>query len=196
MVNSMTTRISRPTKFRYQLQVRTVDGAGWENRPSGLSEFRNDPWYLNEDAWRLIRRGHATYETVRIWDNEEKKALELPTSCPVDPAAILRRNKRTAELKVQRGMEIAREREEVEIRSSLRAVVEEKAREEFQHVTVSTVDQFNQLNDMHKDFIIGDLAEAYRSTDIDGWGDEGAGYDLNKFVQNLINLGWRFDPRS
>lgn len=33
---------------------------------------------------------------------------------------------------------------------------------------------------------------AFRDTDIEGYGDEGAGYDAKEFVRNLIEAGWVF----
>jgi len=184
------------TKLRYQIQVRTADGEGWENRPSGTSLLANDLWSLHQRVWGMIRNGRATYETVRIWDNEEKQVSEVPTSCPVDPARRLEINKRTAERKAQEEIRYAQERAEAEVRYQAHLVAEETARQVLRATKVETVDQFNQLDRLQRDLLVGDVASAYRDTDIDGYGDEGAGYDVDKFTEKLLAMGWTYNPQG
>ena len=39
------------------------------------------------------------------------------------------------------------------------------------------------------------IAEAKRAADIDGYGDEGDGYDLDAFALELEARGWRYQPK-
>jgi hypothetical protein len=188
--------LMRENKLRYQIQVRTADGEGWENRPSGMSLLANDLWSLHQRVWGMIRNGRATYETVRIWDNEEKQVSEVPTSCPVDPVRRLEINKRTAERKAQEEIRYAQERAEAEVRLEAYRVKQEAARQTLRTTTIQTVDQFNQLNRLQRDLLVDDVASAYADTNIDGYGDEGAGYDVEKFTQKLLAMGWTYNPQG
>jgi hypothetical protein len=38
------------------------------------------------------------------------------------------------------------------------------------------------------------LTEVKRAADIDGHGDEGAGYDMAEFARQMIARGWSFEP--
>jgi hypothetical protein len=38
------------------------------------------------------------------------------------------------------------------------------------------------------------IFDAHMESDIDGWGDEGEGYDYGKFANELEKRGWVFSP--
>lgn len=71
---------------------------------------------------------------------------------------------------------------------------ETKNRANLQNKTLATINDFETLNHEEQTIIAGDIEKAYYDTALDGYGDEGAGYDSTQFTKNLIKLGWVYNP--
>lgn len=58
---------------------------------------------------------------------------------------------------------------------------------------IKTTDEYAELSKREKEALVGSTVYAYTDTNIDGYGDEGEGYDGEVFVQNLLAMGWTFN---
>ena len=181
----MTTR--KPNRF--QLQTENIS-AKWENLRGYSSTF---PGRLEHKMSRLIANGMLE-KNVRIWDNQ-LNTIHVPEPIYIEPEEKrLAREARQAEYRLKeeaaeaiRQAEAKREYEEYTRKR-------EEANASLKTKTVEGLEALTQLPAEERDILETELSMAYSRTNIDGYGDEGAGYDISEFAENLIKLGWVYNP--
>ena len=178
--------------FTYVIQAKTITGE-WVNRKGGSSTF---PDGLQGRIDRLVAKseGAVRAENFRIWDTKKEEVwIPEPIHVP-SPEQVAEREARKAERDREYAIQREKDQAAAQVAYDEYLRLAAIARESVSGKTVASVEDFNSLPDGEKDILWGDLSTAYSSTDIDGYGDEGAGYDITKFAENLLKLGWVYNP--
>jgi len=182
-------------KYRYILQFGSADG-GWYNQRVGSGNVLYD---VERRYWDAIARGKATLGYIRIWDDQEFKAVTVQ---PFSEVRIKTDEERAASAARAEAASAANEAywaaEKVRVAEAIAAekVLIEAAREALKDRELAGPGAYDNLDSWEQHIIGSSLSEAYYASDIDGYGDEGAGYDIGKFAENLLALGWVYQPQS
>lgn len=174
---------------RYQVQRLNAVNV-WEDIRGRRAMFGEDlVWRIERD----VAKG-ARAEDFRIWDTETNQVY-IPTPPYVPTEEELRaREERQAKWKAERDAERAIEQEEARLRYEQYKVEEAVAAESLATRNIHSVEDFLSLPEMERGLLVSAVADAYSSTDIDGYGDEGSGYDVDLFIQKLLQAGWTLTP--
>lgn len=70
-------------------------------------------------------------------------------------------------------------------------VTANKPRKAPQPRLITTPRQYASLNERTKNRLVDVLLAAHNNSNIDGYGDEGAGYDYDKQIRLLLAAGWK-----
>lgn len=173
---------------RYQIQVRT-DETSWAATPV-VSNF---PENVIARIPRFLFEG-TRKENIRIWDliknQEHVPALNYVESVEHK----LERESRQASLQPVPTFTA----ESTEVRNQLILAnlnqLELDARASVETKTVSTLNEFNQLTKNEQGVLAFDIQRAYIAADEDeSYKNDETVYDPNKFVKNLISMGWTYN---
>ena len=154
-------------------------------------------------ALTVLNRALKTYhlsttpetKTIRIWDHTantdylQHKLAELQTTEPDLEVYWDKQETLENANKAQKNAKLA----------TITHIAEQKRKNARRNLTPKTLTNqrdFRALPKQEQDIITEDLQNAYADTDIDGNGDEGAGYDMKKFTENLLKLGWVYKPKA
>jgi hypothetical protein len=162
-----------------------------------------DPTQRNDNNLTVLNRALKTYhldknpntKTIRIWDHTantdylQNQLKKLQTKEPDLEAYWNKQETTESTKKTLKNAKLA----------TITQIAEQKrknARRNLTPKTLTTQKDFHALPQQEQDIITEDLQNAYADADIDGHGDEGAGYDMKKFTENLLKLGWVYKPKT
>lgn len=178
---------------RYQIQVLNSTGQ-WEFRGGKFS------WMSLDNRVALATRKGAIADDVRVWDHQEngvyvpEPVVELTDAQKAERAEIERKNAiLNAQYQAEAEAQLAAAQKESKIALEKYYAAVAAAEQALKSKTVDA-SSYSLLTEPERGVLIDLTVDAYRSTDIDGYGDEGAGYDSDKFVKNLLKLGWVYQP--
>lgn len=180
---------------RYQIQTLNSDGQ-WKFEGGKFHAMSMD-----NRIYFAIRKGY-TAEKVRVWDHvtgavyAPQPSVELTNEQKAERAEIERKNAiLNAQYKAEAEAKLAAAQKVFDVQLAQYHAAVSEAEQSLESKTVD-MDNYLSLNQHEKDVLINKTTEAYTSTNIDGYGDEGAGYDADKFVENLLRLGWVYQPQQ
>jgi hypothetical protein len=166
----------------------------WEPQLGQSSSF---PDKLVQRANQMVADGTVTADNVRVWDNLNNEVYVTPEPYVFTEAELAEQAARKAaweEQEAQRAAEAEVLRLEFEEFLAQEEVRDAEAVASLNQKTISSPKDLDALNQRERYLLQNAVADAYGDSDINGYGDEGAGYDTNVFIQNLLALGWVYQP--
>lgn len=180
------------TQKRFELQVKDSVGR-WELFSRGTKS--DWPEGLNDRAKRMVAKGHPEAD-VRVWDGLNRVVYIAPAPHVFTPEELAEKAKRAEEHKAREAAYWEKYNAELDAQMVIYNAEQAAAEAKVAQATVDSVEAFEALSHAEQGILIGGVVGAYLDTNIDGYGDEGAGYDGFEFAQNLLKLGWVFQPKK
>jgi len=174
------------TSSRYRIQTLNATGQ-WEDTRARS----NYPQYLVSRITSFPRP-----EDSRVWDTEtDTLYIAPPIYIETEEQKAERAVRRAAANLADEKYWAEKDAENAKLRAQWERETKE-ARESLEQKTLSTTEDFANLSEHEKALVTCDLQDAYSVANIDGYGDEGAGYNMDEFAANLIKLGWEYNPKG
>jgi hypothetical protein len=165
----------------------------WEYRRQSSSFPEN----LVQRVNRMVEAGTVNADSVRVWDSVNNEVYVAPKPYVFTEAELAEKATRKAareEEKAQRAVEAEAERLALDEFLAQEEVLSAEAAASLNQKTITNQEDLNALSERERRLLQNAVASAYGDSDIDGYGDEGAGYDTNVFIQSLLALGWVYQP--
>jgi hypothetical protein len=165
----------------------------WEYRRQSSSFPEN----LVQRVNRMVEAGTVNADSVRVWDSVNNEVYVAPEPYVFTEAELAEKAARKAAWEVQeaqRAVEAEAERLALNEFLAQEEVLSAEAAVSLNQKTITNQEDLNALSERERYLLQNAVADAYGDSDIDGYGDEGAGYDTNVFIQNLLALGWVYQP--
>ena len=174
------------TSSRYRIQTLNATGQ-WED-----TRARSN--YPQSLASRIANFPRP--QDSRVWDTETDTLYIAP---PLYVETEEQKTERVARWEAAKLVDqkywADKDAENAKLRAQWKRETQE-ARESLEQKTLSTTEDFDNLSDHEKALVTCDLQDAHNATNIDGYGDEGEGYNMEEFAANLIRLGWEYNPKG
>ncbi len=179
---------SRP--LPHYIMERITATAGYEQIRRYSHDWNPESVWLGVD--RDSRKTGIPIEGYRVRDTETGELVDRMV--PEAPEAVAERAAR-AEARAAVYKEERRIADLADLEKAY-ALIQEHEQKRAEAVktlstkTISTVEEYDALSEEEKYILIAEVEKMHSASNIDGWGDEGAGYDQNIMVRSLFAAGW------
>jgi hypothetical protein len=188
---------------RYYIEILNASSE-WEpaTRPSSIHPDRRTrfvssfPETLISRAQKMVEDGHVTEDKVRVWDSVDNEVyVHIPPYVFSEEELAERARLKEERARVD-AIAAEKQRQENEKAIAIYHAELERGRETLKTKTVDSVEALSTLSPMEQEILFNQIGNAHADSDIDGWGDEGAGYDMRVMAEKLIELGWVYQPKG